>query len=63
MAMAKDDKRFIFPGFISDDELITLYEQASLNILLSRDEGFGFSYVEAASLGCPSPPLRPPYLP
>jgi len=54
MALAKDDKCFIFPGFISDDQLIQLYEQASLNILLSRDEGFGFSYVEAGSLGCPS---------
>ncbi|MBI4973629.1 glycosyltransferase [Candidatus Roizmanbacteria bacterium] len=54
LSLAKDDKRFIFPGFISDNELIQLYEQACLNILLSRDEGFGFSYVEAASLGCPS---------
>ncbi len=54
LTLAKDDKRFIFPGFISDDELIQLYEQAGLNILLSHDEGFGFSYVEAASLGCPS---------
>lgn len=54
LSLAKDDKRFIFPGFIPDDELITLYEQACLNILLSRDEGFGFSYVEAAALGCPS---------
>ena len=50
----KGDKRFIFPFFISDGELITLYEQASLNILLSHDEGFGFSYAEAATLGCPS---------
>ena len=54
MTLAKDDKRFIFPGFIPDNELIKLYEQASLNILLSRDEGFGFSYVEAGSQGCSS---------
>jgi len=52
--MTKDDKRFIFPGYVSDDELLNLYRQAKLNILLSRDEGFGFSYVEAASCGCPS---------
>jgi len=54
LSLAKDDKRFIFPGFIPDEELITLYEHASLNILLSRDEGFGFSYVEASTFGCPS---------
>jgi glycosyltransferase involved in cell wall biosynthesis len=48
------DKRFIFPGFIPDEELVNLYERSSLNVLISRDEGFGFSYLEAASLGCPS---------
>lgn len=48
------DKRFIFTGFLPDEELIKLYQQARLNILPSQDEGFGFSYLEAASLGCPS---------
>jgi glycosyltransferase involved in cell wall biosynthesis len=52
--MTKDDKRFIFAGFITDFELIKLYQQALFNILPSRDEGFGFSYLEAAHLGCPS---------
>lgn len=51
---AKDDKRFIFAGYVSDKELLHLYVQAKLNILLSRNEGFGFSYIEAASCGCPS---------
>ncbi len=50
----KDDKRFIFAGFLPDSELIKLYQQATVNILPSRDEGFGFSYLEAASQGCPS---------
>ena len=50
----KDDKRFIFLGFIDDYRLIKLYKQAKVNILISRDEGFGFSYLEAASQGCPS---------
>jgi len=50
----KDDKRFIFTGFLSDLDLIKLYKQAELNILPSRDEGFGFSFLEAASQGCPS---------
>ena len=50
----KDDKRFIFAGFLPDSELIKFYQQASINVLLSRDEGFGFSFLEAASQGCPS---------
>jgi len=50
----KDDKRFILNGFVSDKELIQLYKQAKVNVLLSRDEGFGFSYPEASSQKCPS---------
>lgn len=49
-----NDKRFVFPGFIPDEELIELYKNARCNILISRDEGFGFSYLEAASQTCPS---------
>jgi glycosyltransferase involved in cell wall biosynthesis len=49
-----NDKRFIFAGFIDDKELIKLYQQATVNLLPSRDEGFGFSYVEAGSQHCPS---------
>lgn len=45
---------FIFPGFISDIELLQLYKQAKANILLSFDEGFGFSFVEAAYMSTPS---------
>jgi|GEM_PF-551076 len=52
--LTKDDKRFIFLGYINDYRLIKLYQQAIVNILPSRDEGFGFSYLEAASQGCPS---------
>ncbi|MBI2641464.1 glycosyltransferase family 4 protein [Candidatus Roizmanbacteria bacterium] len=50
----KDDKRFIFAGFVTDEQLIGLYQNAKCNILVSRDEGFGFSYLEAASQSCPS---------
>lgn len=52
--MTNCDKRFIFSGFIPDRELIQLYQNAQCNILVSHDEGFGFSYLETASLGCPS---------
>lgn len=53
-AQGKGDKRFIFKGFVADSELIKLYQQATVNILISRDEGFGLSYLEASSQGCPS---------
>ena len=53
-SVAKDDKRFVFPGFLTDSELIKFYQQASLNVLPSRDEGFGFSWLEAANFYCPS---------
>lgn len=49
-----DDPRFIFAGYVPDEELITLYKNAVCNILVSRDEGFGYSYAEAASQRCPS---------
>jgi len=52
--LTKEDKRFIFLGFIDDYRLIKLYQQAKVNLLLSYDEGFGLSYLEAASQGCPS---------
>jgi len=52
--LAKDDKRFIFKGYIPDQELLKFYQQASVNMLVSSDEGFGFSYTEASSQGCPS---------
>lgn len=51
---AKDNKQFMFAGFVTDAELVHLYTKARYNILLSHDEGFGFSYVEAAACGCPS---------
>jgi len=52
--IANNDRQFIFTGYVTDEELLNLYIQAKVNILLSRDEGFGFSYGEAASQGCPS---------
>lgn len=50
----ENDKRFIFAGFIPDNELIKLYQQSTVNVLPSRAEGFGFSYLEAAHFSCPS---------
>lgn len=52
--LVKGDLRFVFPGFIADQELVNLYKNAQANILVSRDEGFGFSFIEAASQEVPS---------
>lgn len=43
-----------FAGYVSNEELLWLYEHALGNILVSRDEGFGLSYLEASKHGCPS---------
>ena len=49
-----DDPHFTFPGYITDNELTYLYENAYANLLVSRDEGFGYSYFEAGALEVPS---------
>ncbi|MCX7997161.1 MAG: glycosyltransferase family 4 protein [Patescibacteria group bacterium] len=49
-----DDPRFILEGFVSDDRLALLYKSAWACLAVSRDEGFGFPYLEAAHAGCPS---------
>ncbi len=48
------DKRFIKTGFVDDITLLALYTYATANILVSRDEGFGYSFGEAAALHTPS---------
>ena len=49
-----NDDHFIFPGYIPDEDLKQLYKHALCNILISRDEGFGLSYLESACVECPS---------
>jgi len=49
-----NDNHFKLMGYQSDEELSKLYQNAYLNILVSRDEGFGYSYMEASSQSCPS---------
>lgn len=48
------DDHFIFPGYVPDEDLKTIYKHALCNILISRDEGFGLSYLESATQSCPS---------
>ncbi|QQS44603.1 glycosyltransferase family 4 protein [Candidatus Roizmanbacteria bacterium] len=54
LQLAQNDKRFIFPGFISDLELLLLYSNARMNLLMSYDEGFGYSFAEAGYMSTPS---------
>ncbi len=49
-----NDDHFIFPGYIPDEDLKQLYRHALCNILISRDEGFGLSYLESACEKCPT---------
>ncbi len=42
-----------FLGFVPDDELIALYNQALFFIYPSLYEGFGYPVVEAMAAGCP----------
>lgn len=43
------ENRVIFTGYISDEEKITLFENAKALILLSDNEGFGIPLIEAVS--------------
>lgn len=54
LSIVKKDDHFQLMGYQSDDNLKNLYRNAYLNLLVSRDEGFGYSYMEAASQACPS---------
>ncbi len=54
MQIAQNDPHFVFPGYVSDLELELLYSHAKINMLVSHDEGFGYSYVEAGYMSTPS---------
>lgn len=47
------NKQVIFTGFISDNELITLYKNAQAFIMSSLEEGFGLPILEAMACGIP----------
>ncbi len=48
-----DDPRIIFPGYVSDDELMVLYKSALCFVYPSLYEGFGYPVIEAMKYGCP----------
>jgi len=51
--LAKDDKNIVRLGFISDEDLVSIYNLATVSVLPSLYEGFGLPILEAMSCGCP----------
>ena len=47
------EDRVVFPGFVSDDALSNLYQNAFCFVLPSLYEGFGIPLLESMSNGCP----------
>ena len=47
------EEKVLFPGYISDRELTTLYSMATAFLFPSSAEGFGLPLVEAMVTGCP----------
>lgn len=45
--------RIALTGFVADDELVTLYNGATVTVLPSLEEGFGLTAVESAACGTP----------
>jgi glycosyltransferase involved in cell wall biosynthesis len=43
-----------FPGFVSDDDLPSLYRASDCFVLPSRKEGFGIVFLEAVATGLPA---------
>lgn len=51
--MVEDDKRIIRLGFIPTEDLVTIYNLATVFVMPSLYEGFGLPVLEAMSCGCP----------
>jgi len=47
------EAQVVFPGVVSDEQLVALYQQATVFVFPSRYEGFGLPVLEAMACGCP----------
>lgn len=46
--LVQEDKKFIFLGYVPDQDLLGLYQHARLLLMPSYDEGFGLPWLEAS---------------
>ncbi len=51
--LIKSDKRIITVGFVSTEELVLLYNTATVFVIPSLYEGFGLPILDAFLVGCP----------
>lgn len=51
--LTKGDRNIIKLGFVSDDDLVNLYNKATVFLMPSLYEGFGLPILEAMACGCP----------
>ena len=51
--LVKDDSRIIRLGFVESNDLIAIYNAATVFIMPSLYEGFGLPILEAQACGCP----------
>lgn len=47
------ERDIIFPGYVSDEELMQLYSEAEVFVFPSLYEGFGLPILESMKAGCP----------
>lgn len=52
-ALTRNDKRFIRLGFIPFEDIVQLYNAATVSVMPSLYEGFGLPVLEAMQCGCP----------
>ncbi|PIR79850.1 MAG: hypothetical protein COU25_03180 [Candidatus Levybacteria bacterium CG10_big_fil_rev_8_21_14_0_10_35_13] len=51
--LVKEDKQIIRLGFVEDNDLVAIYNLASVFVIPSLYEGFGLPILEAQACGCP----------